>query len=74
MSMYPHTAGTNVCGHCKVWEPEVLNVDLPEGRLDGRVELASGEHGRRRVRQVKQLFPPLRHFLGEHLFMVYLGN
>lgn len=64
MSMYSHAAGTNVSGDREVREPQVLDVDVPEGGADGRVELPPGEHRRGWVRQVEELFAPLGHFLG----------
>lgn len=52
MPMHSHATGANVSGDCEVRKPQVLDVHVPEGGADGRVELAPREHRGRRVSQV----------------------
>ena len=63
MSMHSHAARSDVSSDCEVRKPQVLDVNVSEGRPDGCVELSPGEHGGGWVGEVQKLLAPLGHFL-----------
>lgn len=59
-------AGSDIGGQCKVRDPQVLNVDIPERVPYRLIKVLAREHGRNRVREIQQLSAPIRHFLGDN--------
>jgi len=53
MGMDTHATGCNVCGHCEVRKPQILNVCISKCAEDSLVEISSRKHGCYRICQVQ---------------------